>query len=136
MLERYGYNAHDHDDEEDDKRSRRSGVGKDEKGKEREYEKDVLGGQKGFYDDLCLAKFLEGVCLRYVVYPEENTIPEETVDGLGLGEQLTKEEMENRAEEAFRDVFRYGPKIELDHYVVYHARESILSCGFPSFNEC
>lgn len=23
----------------------------------------------GYWDDLCLAKFLEGVCLRYVAYP-------------------------------------------------------------------
>jgi len=22
-----------------------------------------------YYDDLCLARFLEGVCLRYVAYP-------------------------------------------------------------------
>lgn len=23
----------------------------------------------GYWDDLCLARFLEGVCLRYVAYP-------------------------------------------------------------------
>lgn len=26
-------------------------------------------GPGEYYDDLCLAKFLEGVCLRYVAYP-------------------------------------------------------------------
>lgn len=27
------------------------------------------GGAAEFWDDYCLAKFLEGVCLRYVAYP-------------------------------------------------------------------
>lgn len=26
-------------------------------------------GPGEYYDDLCLARFLEGVCLRYVAYP-------------------------------------------------------------------
>jgi len=37
----------------------------------KEYEhnpKDYENGQ-GYYDDLCLARFLEGVCCRYVAYP-------------------------------------------------------------------
>jgi hypothetical protein len=34
------------------------------KGKEKDYE-----GGVGYWDDYCLAKFLEGVCLRYVAYP-------------------------------------------------------------------
>jgi hypothetical protein len=24
---------------------------------------------QGYYDDLCLARFLEGVCCRYIAYP-------------------------------------------------------------------
>jgi hypothetical protein len=27
------------------------------------------GGKGEYWDDLCLARFLEGVCLRYVAYP-------------------------------------------------------------------
>ena len=26
-------------------------------------------GGKGYWDDLCLAQFLEGVCMRFVAYP-------------------------------------------------------------------
>jgi len=26
-------------------------------------------GGSGYWDDFCLAKFLEGVCLRYIAYP-------------------------------------------------------------------
>ena len=34
---------------------------------------------------------------------------------------------------AFADVFKYGPRIELDHHLVYHARESCHHCGsFPT----
>ena len=35
-----------------------------------------------------------------------------------------KEESAKRAVAAFKDVFECGPKIELDHHLVYHARES------------
>jgi hypothetical protein len=31
--------------------------------------KKYEGGKGGYWDDLCLAKFLEGVCLRYIAYP-------------------------------------------------------------------
>jgi hypothetical protein len=36
---------------------------------------------------------------------------------------IDKEDAAKRSLEAFEDVFKYGPKIELDHYLVYHARE-------------
>jgi hypothetical protein len=39
-----------------------------EKGKKLK-EKDYEGNGVGYWDDYCLAKFLEGVCLRYVAYP-------------------------------------------------------------------
>lgn len=35
----------------------------------RESPKTYGAGPGEYYDDLCLAKFLEGVCLRYVAYP-------------------------------------------------------------------
>lgn len=104
-------------------------------GREAEYEKEVLGGQQGYYDDLCLAKFLEGVCLRYVVYPEENTIPEELSTSDEMTGKEAMQEMARKAGEAFRDVFEYGPKVELDHYIVYHARE-FFSPSLPSICFC
>ena len=42
-----------------------SGANKKGGGNEKEYE----GDGTGYWDDYCLAKFLEGVCLRYVAYP-------------------------------------------------------------------
>lgn len=35
---------------------------------------------------------------------------------------LTKEVAEREAIASFKAVFEYGPKIELDHQLVYHAR--------------
>jgi hypothetical protein len=36
---------------------------------------------------------------------------------------MGKAEAETGAEEALRAVLEHGPKIELDHHLVYHARE-------------
>lgn len=30
---------------------------------------------QGYYDDLCLARFLEGVCFRYIAYPVGKRLP-------------------------------------------------------------
>ncbi|TFK32751.1 hypothetical protein BDQ12DRAFT_692043, partial [Crucibulum laeve] len=89
--------------------------------KPKEYEK----GQ-GYWDDLCLAKFLKGVCLRYVAYPDPDAEldPNEVVS-------IPKEEAATGAEEAFRAVFEHGPRIELDHHLVYHAHYELgrlLAC--------
>lgn len=43
-------------------------VSGDEKGKKLKV-KDYEGDGVGYWDDYCLTKFLEGVCLRYVAYP-------------------------------------------------------------------
>ncbi|KDQ49454.1 hypothetical protein JAAARDRAFT_42869 [Jaapia argillacea MUCL 33604] len=69
---------------------------------------------KGYYDDLCLAQFLEGVCLRYVAYPDPDAVidPSEKVN-------LTLGDAEARSEAAFNAVLSNGTKIELDHYLVY-----------------
>jgi hypothetical protein len=42
-----------------------------------------------------------------------------------------KEESAQRAVAAFKAVFECGPKIELDHHLVYHARE-LLSFLYSS----
>ncbi|KAF8632740.1 hypothetical protein AX15_001709 [Amanita polypyramis BW_CC] len=87
-------------------------------GNEKEYEGDGIG----YWDDYCLAKFLEGVCLRYVAYPDRDAKvdPDEPVS-------IPQEEAETKSVAAFRFIFENGPKIELDHHIVYHAR------AFPIF---
>ena len=40
---------------------------------------------------------------------------------------IDKAEAEKGAENAFRAVIEHGPKIELDHHLVYHAREFLQS---------
>jgi hypothetical protein len=38
-------------------------------GKEKEKERKKLQARSGYWDDVCLARFLEGVCWRFVAYP-------------------------------------------------------------------
>lgn len=84
------------------------------------------GGASEFWDDLCLARFLEGVCLRFVAYPDLDATldPQENVG-------ITTEEAVEGADAAFRAVLEYGPKIELDHHLVYYAHYELgrlLAC--------
>lgn len=37
--------------------------------KEHENDPKTYENGQGYYDDLCLARFLEGVCCRYIAYP-------------------------------------------------------------------
>ncbi|KAF9268387.1 hypothetical protein L218DRAFT_954749 [Marasmius fiardii PR-910] len=73
-------------------------------------------GGVGYWDDYCLAKFLEGVCLRYIAYPDPDAELEPDSE---VG--IPKEEAEKNAVDAFKFVFEHGPSIELDHHLVYHA---------------
>ncbi|KAH7882592.1 hypothetical protein F5I97DRAFT_1906457 [Phlebopus sp. FC_14] len=77
------------------------------------------GGRRtggGHWDDVCLARFLEGVCWRFVAYPDADAEPE--ADEIC---PVPVEEAKERAEYAFKAVFEHGSKIELDHYLVYYA---------------
>ncbi|KAF9236545.1 hypothetical protein BU15DRAFT_49888 [Melanogaster broomeanus] len=76
----------------------------------------MAGVREGYWDDVCLARFLEGVCWRFVAYPD----PDAEVD---VDDELpgAVEEARQRAERALKEVFESGPKIELDHYIVYYA---------------
>ncbi|KAF7342328.1 hypothetical protein MVEN_01821200 [Mycena venus] len=87
------------------------GVGKDK-------EKDLKEREKaqGYWDDYCLARFLEGVCLRYVAFPD----PDAVLDATEVP-NLSRDEAAAGAKAAFEAVFEHGPKIELDHHLVYHA---------------
>ncbi|TEB19564.1 hypothetical protein FA13DRAFT_1844951 [Coprinellus micaceus] len=91
----------------------------------------------GYVDDVCLARFLEGVCLRYLAYPDENSAELEEGgkggedEGKGEGDEKEREDSAREAEAAFREVFQWGPKIELDHHLVYHAHYELgrlLAC--------
>ncbi|KAF9523683.1 hypothetical protein CPB83DRAFT_775027 [Crepidotus variabilis] len=97
------------------------------KGKsEKETLKGYAGGKGGYWDDYCLAMFLRGVCMRYLAYPDADAQidPTETV-------KIPKEDAEKRSKESFAAVFEHGPKIELDHHLVYHAHYELgrlLAC--------
>lgn len=111
--------------------------------------KSKAEGKEGYWDDLCLARFLEGVCWRFVAYPVcpfilstrstrsalYHTLFRET-DALYLQDPdaeldahekvfISVEEARHRAKSAFEEVFENGPRIELDHYIVYYARRSL-----------
>ncbi|KAG2355431.1 hypothetical protein BDR07DRAFT_1453781 [Suillus spraguei] len=83
----------------------------DKKGKDRK-----LDSRSGYWDDVCLARFLEGVCWRFVAYPDPDAElePDEKIP-------FSPEDARTYSERAFRAVFEHGPDIELDHYVVYYA---------------
>ncbi|KAH9837579.1 uncharacterized protein C8Q71DRAFT_753294 [Rhodofomes roseus] len=68
-----------------------------------------------FWDDWCLAQFLRGVCLRYVAYPDADTVP----DDAEL--PMSQADAERDAVLAFEAVFADGDKIALDHYLNYFA---------------
>ncbi|KAJ7094894.1 hypothetical protein C8R43DRAFT_852355, partial [Mycena crocata] len=61
--------------------------------------------------------FLEGVCLRYVAFPD----PDAVLDPTEVP-HVPQAEAAAGAKAAFEAVFEHGPKIELDHHLVYHAR--------------
>jgi hypothetical protein len=90
-------------------------------------EKDYENGSGGFWDDFALANFLEGVCWRYIAHPEPLAIVDLDLESsLSVEDdvnKLSKEEAERRAMVAFKRVLEHGPKIELDHHLVYYTRE-------------
>ncbi|KAN0080427.1 Protein of unknown function (DUF3808) domain containing protein [Tylopilus felleus] len=72
-------------------------------------------GREGYWDDLCLARFLEGVCWRFVAYPDPDAELNE-----GQKVSVSVNEAQHMAEIAFKQVFENGSKIELDHYIIYY----------------
>lgn len=46
-----------------------STVSSDGGGKDKAEERKKLQARSGYWDDVCLARFLEGVCWRFVAYP-------------------------------------------------------------------
>ncbi|KAG8757111.1 hypothetical protein FRC14_002373 [Serendipita sp. 396] len=64
----------------------------------------------GYWDDYCLAHFLRGICLRYVMYPD----PYSSETG-----ESPLPEASKLAKESFEFVLNNGPKIVYDHHIVY-----------------
>ncbi|KAF9020224.1 hypothetical protein BDZ89DRAFT_1072405 [Hymenopellis radicata] len=75
----------------------------------------------GYHDDLCLSKFLEGVCLRYLAYPDVDAVLPPDLPSVEELTGMSEVECAKQAEVAFTTVFEHGTKIELDHHVVYYA---------------
>ncbi|KAK0205803.1 hypothetical protein DFS33DRAFT_1309940 [Desarmillaria ectypa] len=85
----------------------------------------------GYWDDFCLAKFLEGVCLRYVAYPELDAILPPNAPSVDDITDMSQDEAAAASISAFEAVFEAGPNIELDHHIVYHAHYELgrlLAC--------
>ncbi|KAF8575741.1 hypothetical protein K439DRAFT_1641118 [Ramaria rubella] len=79
-----------------------------------------------YWDDLALGRFLKGVCLRYVAYPD----PDAALDP-DEAPALPQAEAASQATEILRQVINDGPNIQLDHHLVYHAHYELgrlLAC--------
>ncbi|KIY49684.1 hypothetical protein FISHEDRAFT_40551 [Fistulina hepatica ATCC 64428] len=91
---------------------------------------DYENGTGGYWDDLCLTRMLEGVCCRYIAYPDPDALPE-SEGGASSAESMELEDAASRAKRAFLSVFEYGPRVELDHYIIYYSHYEygrLLAC--------
>ncbi|SPO24760.1 uncharacterized protein UTRI_01732_B [Ustilago trichophora] len=68
-----------------------------------------------YYDDLCLAHFLRGVCLKFIAVPEKHSKvrPRES--------PIPENEAAEQAEISFKTVLEHGHQLKLDHWLVYFA---------------
>ncbi|KAG7441581.1 uncharacterized protein BT62DRAFT_936891 [Guyanagaster necrorhizus] len=85
----------------------------------------------GYWDDFCLAKFLEGVCMRYVAYPDPDVILPPNAPSVDDLAGMSQDEAAITSISAFEAVFEAGPNIELDHHIVYYAHYELgrlLAC--------
>jgi len=86
---------------------------------------EAWGNGKGYWDDYCLCRFLEGVCERYLAYPDPDAVVE---DG---GDEKPYLGAEGRAKAAFEAVLSHGARIQGDHHLVFHAHYEygrLLAC--------
>jgi len=84
------------------------------------------GNGKGYWDDRCLARFLEGICLRYVAYPD----PDAVVDAAETPSD-ERQSAEKRAQAAFEAVLADNAHIQYDHFLIYYAHYELgrlLAC--------
>jgi hypothetical protein len=64
-----------------------------------------------------------GLIKKYLKDPDAIVDPNESV-------LISREHAETRALEAFNSVLEHGPKIELDHHLVYHTRNFVSAAKF------
>ncbi|WFD41420.1 hypothetical protein MPSI1_000047 [Malassezia psittaci] len=84
-------------------------------------------GERDFYSLYCLAFFLRGVALRYVAYPEPQTVVRHPV-----GERINVAEVADDAIHSFMKVFEYGHFLDaVDRYLVYFAHYE-LGCLYSA----
>ncbi|KAF8512083.1 hypothetical protein BU17DRAFT_54238 [Hysterangium stoloniferum] len=88
---------------------------------------ETYGANVGeYWDDLCLCRFLKGVCLRYIAYPD----PDAELD-TDEAPPMPQEEAAAVSEKELRQVIADGVHIALDHHLVYHAHYELgrlLAC--------
>lgn len=70
------------------------------------------GKGKSYWDDYCLCRFLEGVCERFLAYPDPDAI-ESIGDPSWAG-------AEERAKDAFEAALSHGMKLQGDHHLVFY----------------
>ncbi|SNX83318.1 uncharacterized protein MEPE_02025 [Melanopsichium pennsylvanicum] len=84
-----------------------------------------------YYDDLCLAHFLRGVCLKFIASPEKHSKvrPKES--------PIPEHEAAEQAEISFKTVLEHGHQLKLDHWLVYFAHYELgrLYAGTGRINE-
>ncbi|KAI3618547.1 hypothetical protein CBS9595_002910 [Malassezia furfur] len=84
-------------------------------------------GDRDFYALYCLAFFLRGVALRYVAYPEPQTLVRHPA-----GEPIVATEVADDALHSFLKVFEYGHFLDaVDRYLVYYAHYE-LGCLYSA----
>ena len=84
-------------------------------------------GDRDFYALYCLAFFLRGVALRYVAYPEPQTLVRHPA-----GEPIVPAEVADDALHSFLKVFEYGHFLDaVDRYLVYYAHYE-LGCLYSA----
>ncbi|WFC97340.1 hypothetical protein MYAM1_000050 [Malassezia yamatoensis] len=84
-------------------------------------------GEQEFYSLYCLAFFLRGVALRYVAYPEPQTVVRHPV-----GERINVAEVAEDAIHSFMKVFEYAHFLDaVDRYLVYFAHYE-LGCLYSA----
>jgi len=86
---------------------------------------EAWGNGKVYWDEYCLCRFLEGVCERYLAYPDPDAVIEDD------GEDKTLSGAGERAKAAFEEVLSNGVKIQEDHHLVFHAHYEygrLLAC--------
>ncbi|KAI0085514.1 hypothetical protein BDY19DRAFT_438314 [Irpex rosettiformis] len=81
---------------------------------------------KGYWDDLCLTRFLEGVCLRYLAYPDPDSVQEASEP-----KENDLKTTEARALASFEAVLENASRIQYDHFLIYYTHYELgrlLAC--------